>query len=181
MKQVLFAAATVVCCMLYSCQNASNSNMANSQGEKNKMSTHDIYQGIETGDTSKLTSIADDAIDHMGPHGTEINGGDNIKKMLADMHNHVKDLKLESTVMGTDSTGDYVFSLCRFTGTTVDSSMGMPAGGKMDSKSVDVIRFKDGKAVEHWGFMDPQEMMKMMPPMPHHGMEGKMMDSTHKK
>ena len=36
-------------------------------------------------------------------------------------------------------------------------------GGKpMTMTSVDVTKFKDGKAVEHWVFMDPLEMMTMM-------------------
>jgi isoquinoline 1-oxidoreductase beta subunit len=29
--------------------------------------------------------------------------------------------------------------------------------------AVHATNFKDGKAVEHWGFMEPREMMKMMP------------------
>jgi hypothetical protein len=33
-------------------------------------------------------------------------------------------------------------------------------------KSIEVAKFKDGKAVEHWSFMDMQDMMKMMPPPP---------------
>jgi hypothetical protein len=40
--------------------------------------------------------------------------------------------------------------------------MGMKAGQKMEVNSVDVAKFKDGKAVEHWIFMDPNDMMKMM-------------------
>ena len=43
--------------------------------------------------------------------------------------------------------------------------MGMP-NGPYDMKSIEVAKFKDGKAVEHWGFMDMQDMMKMMPPQP---------------
>jgi predicted SnoaL-like aldol condensation-catalyzing enzyme len=49
------------------------------------------------------------------------------------------------------------------TGTANDNSMGMTAGNKMDDKSVDVVKIKDGKMVEHWGFVDWQQMMKMMP------------------
>ena len=30
--------------------------------------------------------------------------------------------------------------------------------------SVDVAKFKDGKGVEHWIFMDPKQMMQMMMP-----------------
>jgi predicted SnoaL-like aldol condensation-catalyzing enzyme len=32
--------------------------------------------------------------------------------------------------------------------------------------AIEVVRFKDGKAVEHWSFMEPREMMKMMAQQP---------------
>ncbi len=38
--------------------------------------------------------------------------------------------------------------------------------GLYDMKSIEVAKFKDGKAVEHWSFMDMQGIMKMMPPPP---------------
>lgn len=66
---------------------------------------------------------------------------------------------------------EYVFSLMRFTGTS-DGAM-MPAG-PYDMQALQVVRFKDGKAVEHWEYMEPREMMKMMPPQP-------AMDTTQKK
>jgi hypothetical protein len=40
----------------------------------------------------------------------------------------------------------------------------MPANFKIDSKSVDVIRVDNMKMKDHWAYMDPAEMMKMMPP-----------------
>ena len=39
---------------------------------------------------------------------------------------------------------------------------GMKAGDSHTSNSVEVSKFKDGKAIEHWSFVDPAEMMKMM-------------------
>ena len=44
--------------------------------------------------------------------------------------------------------------------------MGVPPGSKYDMNAMEVSKFKDGKAVEHWTFMQPREMMKMMPPPP---------------
>jgi hypothetical protein len=35
--------------------------------------------------------------------------------------------------------------------------------GPYDMNGIEVVRFKDGKAVEHWAFMDARDMMKMMP------------------
>ena len=101
-------------------------------------------------------------------------GGDSIKHMLADMHNHVKDLKFDIISEATD--GDYIFSLVHVSGTTTDAMFGPPTGTKMDEKSVDVVKVKDGKMVEHWGFVDPNEMMKRMSGMP--AMDKKMHDTT---
>jgi predicted SnoaL-like aldol condensation-catalyzing enzyme len=165
MKQLVFVATAAICCCLFSCQNAGNNNMGSPDGEKNKMAVREIYKAIETGDVSKLSGIiADDAVDHLGMNGHEVRGGENIIKMLADMHNHMKDVKME--VLSEAVDGDLVFTWNRMTGTCTDSSMGMRAGMQMDFKSVDVSKFKDGKAIEHWGYMDPADMMKMMPPPP---------------
>jgi predicted ester cyclase len=99
--------------------------------------------------------------------------------MLADMHNHVKDLKFD--IIADAANGDYIFALVHISGTTNEAWMGMPAGTKMDEKGVDVVKIKDGKMVEHWGFVDANEMMKHMKAMQmDNKMEGKM-DSSKMK
>jgi hypothetical protein len=50
----------------------------------------------------------------------------------------------------------------RYSGTS-DGSMGMPKG-PFDMTSIELVKFRDGKAIEHWAFMQPQDMMKMMAP-----------------
>ena len=77
-------------------------------------------------------------------------------------HGASKDAKAE--IIKELADDDYVFSWMRFTGSS-DGSMGMPAG-PYDMTSIEVVKFKDGKAVEHWGFMEPREMMKMMAKQP---------------
>jgi hypothetical protein len=32
--------------------------------------------------------------------------------------------------------------------------------------SIELVKFKDGKAIEHWSFMETRDMMKMMAPPP---------------
>ena len=54
----------------------------------------------------------------------------------------------------------------RFTGTAATSDWGMAVGTKYDMTAIQVSKFKDGKATEHWEFMEPRELMKMMPPPP---------------
>jgi predicted ester cyclase len=131
-----------------------------SQAEKNKASSEVIYKAIETGDVSHLDSvIAKDFVDHAGEKG-DVKGIDSLKKMFAQMHNEINDLNIEEIANATD--GDYNIALIRMTGTTAKAMMGMPAGTKLDMKSVEVVKIKNGKATEHWGYMDPKDMMKMM-------------------
>ncbi|MEP6596140.1 MAG: ester cyclase [Ginsengibacter sp.] len=150
-----------------------------SESERNKANNRAVMKAIETGDSTVIdTLIASDAVDHAGPHMTEIKG-DSIKMMLGNMHNDVSDLKMD--IIADAAEGDYVFTLSRMTGTTANTAMGMPANTKMDMTGVDVVKFKDGKAVEHWSYMDPKDMMKMMPSGEDKMMGNKMKDTMMKK
>lgn len=121
-----------------------------------------VSNAFETGDISKVDSVvADDFVDHsdMG----DVNGRDSLKKMIVMMHEKMKDSKTE--VVNQAVSGDYVYSWMRYSGNS-DGSMGMPAG-PYDMKSIELVKFNgNNKAIEHWAFMDMQDMMKMMPPPP---------------
>jgi len=145
---------------------------AMSQADINKDHNRTVMKAIETGDSLAIDSlIAADAVDHSGPNMTEIKGGDSIKSMLTNMHRVVNDLKME--IIADAADGDYVLTLSKMTGTTTaNPGMGMPPNTKIDMTGVDVVKFKDGKAVDHWSYMDPKDVMKMMPPPGK--MEGKM-------
>jgi predicted ester cyclase len=152
MKKVLFAVSVSFCCLLMACSNA------NSGNDKNLSTSRDIFKGIETGDTAKLSSIASDAVDHAGPNG-DVTSGDSIKAYLSQIHNHIKDLKVD--ILGDAADGDYVYTWSKMSGTPVDSSMGFPANQPFTVSSVDIVKFRDGKAVEHWGFIDQKDVMMM--------------------
>ena len=148
-------------CLLMSCKDSSTTTSdATSKSEKNTENTKAVLKGIETGDLSVMDSfIADDVVDH-GDGMHEVRGRDSVKKMLADFHNHISDLKMDLIADATD--GDYEFSLIRMTGTTKDAMMGMPANTSIDRTNVGVVKMSDGKAKEHWLFANPKDMMKMM-------------------
>jgi ketosteroid isomerase-like protein len=80
--------------------------------------------------------------------------------MIQGMHATTKDMKME--VLKELADDDYVFAMARFRGTSTGGPM--PAG-PYDMHAAEVIKFKNGKAVEHWEYMDPGEMMKMMQKM----------------
>lgn len=48
----------------------------------------------------------------------------------------------------------------RYSGTS-EGSMGMPKG-PYDMTAIELVKFRDGKAVEHWSFMQMKDMMNMM-------------------
>ena len=55
---------------------------------------------------------------------------------------------------------DRVVSYITITGTHKGEFMGMPATGKeINIKAIDIVRVKDGHAVEHWGLTDNMTMM----------------------
>jgi predicted SnoaL-like aldol condensation-catalyzing enzyme len=153
MKKNLFVVCACTCCFLIACNNSANS------GNDNNISTsRDIFKGIEAGDTTKLSSIAADAVDHAGPYG-DVTGADSIKGMLAQIHNHIKDLKIE--ILNDATSGDYVYVWNKWTGTALDSSMGFSPNQPFNTSGVDIIKFRDGKAVEHWGFVDQKDVIAM--------------------
>jgi len=162
MKKIL-SGLSVAMFFLIACNNSPSATTAANSGTQNDVNMANnlkVYKAIETGDVSPIdTLIASDAIDHDGPNGTEVKGRDSILKMLSEMHNHVKDLKID--VITSATNGDYIFALVHVTGTTADSSMGMP-GKSIDEKGVDVVKLKDNKLVEHWGFSDDVQVAKEM-------------------
>jgi steroid delta-isomerase-like uncharacterized protein len=160
MKKNLALAVTGLLCLFISCKDSGATSMTD-VNQKNLDINAKIMKAIETGDAATINSlIADDVVDHMGPDGKEIKGGDKLKPMLIDMHKHMKDLKFD--VITTSANTDYVFTLSKISGTVIDSSMGMPAGTLMNENVVDLVKIKDGQVTEHWGYVDPAAMMKQM-------------------
>jgi hypothetical protein len=143
--------------------------------QKNLDAQHAVNKCFETKDFSKIGDyIAVDAVDHGGENG-DIKGLDSIKASMirdvAGMDNMKSDLVKEL------ADSDYVMSWYHFTGSFKNTEMGHKAGDKFDLNGVEVTRYKDGKGVEHWTFMDPKEMAKMMAGM----MPPPMMKDTLKK
>jgi predicted SnoaL-like aldol condensation-catalyzing enzyme len=148
MKSFLTLLSMATCSFIISC----NSGGMSATAKKNIEVNEAITKSYETGDFSKIADyIAADAIDHGGEHG-DVKGLDSIVASLKRYHEMMPDMK--STIKKTMADDEYVF-----TWSTVSGTMN---GQKSEMTSVDVVKFKDGKAVEHWLYMDPAEMAKMM-------------------
>jgi predicted SnoaL-like aldol condensation-catalyzing enzyme len=181
MKTILFAAVCFALCFT-SCNSDNKSGAANdntsgtasdnSMTQKNLDASHVVDKAFETGDVSGIDSaVANDFVDHTDRGDMN---RDSLKAMIKMVHATNKDMKMETIKELADD--EYVFSLMHFTGTS-DGTM-MPKG-PYDMQAIEVVKYKDGKAVEHWEYMEAGEMMKMMEKM--QGMNKKMNNSNKKK
>jgi hypothetical protein len=175
MKKFLMIASAGLICFMTACNNSgekksasadttaasTSSSTSSSTGDKNIAAVHAVNEAIMAGEVGKLDQyIAADGVDHAGEHG-DIKGLDSIKANLKRFHDEYKDMKLES--LQDAASGDYVFSLTRFTGTNTVASMGAPAGTHFDMTAVEVVKFgSDGKATDHWEYISMPDAMKMM-------------------
>ncbi len=160
-KIALLITAAIFCCFV-SCNNEKTSAVGetkeeNTAAKKNLDAMHTVTKAFDTGDPSMIDSVvASDFVDHTDRGDM---GRDSLKAMVVAWKKASKDSKTE--IIKELADDEYGFSWLRFTGTS-DGSMGMPAG-PYNMTSIEVVKFnKDSKAVEHWGFMEMREAMKMM-------------------
>jgi len=167
MKKLLSLFAGAILVLMVSCNNEKSSvettagtKEESSAAKKNLEASHVVIKAFDTGDPSMIDSVvASDFVDHSE---AKDQNRDSLKAMIVAWKADSKDSKTE--VIKELADDDYVFSWLRFTGTS-SGKMDMPAG-PYNMTAIEVVRFKDGMAVEHWSFMEPREMMKMMAQQP---------------
>lgn len=170
MKKLAFAFSAVVLCLLFSCNDATQATNAggmSDKAKKNSETNQAIIKMFEKGDFSKLGDyIATDAVDHTTPKG-EVKGLDSIRALFNYFASMSSDTKIETVKEMADD--NYVMSWIKqsWTAKVDDPMMGMKAGDKGNMESIEVTKYNsEGKVTDHWGFINMNDMMKMMPQMP---------------
>ena len=88
-----------------------------------------------------------------------------LKKGFTEFRAAFPDMKITLNEVWAD--GDVVIGHFTQTGTMTGAMGTMPASGKpMNISGVDIVRIKDGKAVEHWGYSEEMKMAQQMGWMP---------------
>lgn len=163
MKKFLFIISVAALFFISSCSDKKEGTGGMSEKAKKNMEVNNaILKMFETGDWSKVGDyIATDAVDHAGPKG-DIVGLDSLKAYFAQMGQMMSNMKNE--VVKTLADDEYVMSWVKGSGTAKMDlpEWGMKAGQTHTGNSVEVSKFRDGKVVEHWTFMNAGEMMQMM-------------------
>ncbi len=178
MKKLQFILLAGSLLFITSCSSKKEGGGKSDATKKNMEAMHGITNCFDTKDFSKLGDfIAEDGIDHSGQNG-DIKGLANMKTEYAKMLDGFEGSKTE--IIKEFGDDEYVMTWQRYSGTLKTDQMGMKAGEKFVSSAIEVAKFKDGKAVEHWTMMEPAEVMKMMGTPPMEDKMGPAKDSTGK-
>jgi len=158
MKKLVVAFSAIALFALFACN--SNSGGMSDKAKKNLENARAISKTFETKDLSKLGDYIDsNVIEHASPDGNQ-KGLENLKKSFEEMIGAMSDAKMEAVQeMAND---DYVFQWLDESWTQTKEAMGMQPG-QYNFKVVEVSKFNtDSKVIEHWAFMDFNDMTKMM-------------------
>jgi predicted ester cyclase len=156
-KNYLFLLLLPLLAVFTSCQNKSGQ-----LDQQRKDAFIQVNKILESGNADELDAyIAENAVDHQAEAEGGATGLAGIKDLFRNYHKIFPDLHLTVHTMAV--SGDTLFGYVTFSGTPNEPFMGMPANQPISSNSVDMIRFEGDKMVEHWGFIDMSELMKMMP------------------
>jgi predicted SnoaL-like aldol condensation-catalyzing enzyme len=165
MKKFLFILSAGVIFLLSSCESKKESGGTSETAKQNVEANNAIMKMFESGDWSKVGDYIDkDAVDHAGPKG-DIKGLDSLKAYFDQMGQMMTNMK--NDIVKTLADDEYVMCWVKGSATAkIDlPEWNMKAGDTHTASSIEVSKFKDGKVVEHWSFMDVVDMSKMMAAM----------------
>jgi steroid delta-isomerase-like uncharacterized protein len=92
-------------------------------------------------------------------------GREGVKLLTQMLRSAFPDFK--ATIEDMLAEGDKVMIRMTWSGTQQGEFMGVPPTGKrMSIQVIDIVRFSDDKAVEHWGVMDSMGMMQQLGAIP---------------
>ena len=132
----------------------------------NKALMRRVYDEVINGGNVALIDelVAADFIEHEEFPGLA-GGREGMKQFFTMMRTAFPDLRM--AVDDLIAEGDKVVARTTMSGTHKGKFMGMdPSGKQFRVSAIDVIRFADGKAVEHWGLTDAAAMMEQIGAIP---------------
>ena len=134
--------------------------------EELKAKARRIWEEIfPSGDVGRLAEvIAEDSINH-GARPDEPPGLAGVQQTMLWLGRVFSDQRWEiHQVIGE---GDVVVVYCTFHGRHTGDLMGIPPTNRVVAQDyVHILRFEDGKAVEHWGVRDDMALMQQLGVLP---------------
>jgi steroid delta-isomerase-like uncharacterized protein len=126
-----------------------------------------VFDIFNSGDYTHLGEFIDENFADHSPMQGQKPGLSGLKEMFESMKQGYPDMKFTINDIIVNSACDKAAVLITFTGTNTGEMMGMkPTGKAVNVQGIDYLYFKNGKATEHWGYMDMETMMKQLGMMP---------------
>lgn len=118
-----------------------------------KMVVTAFYQAVNAKNYDSMAKyMITDFVDHT-PYAGQAAGAYGVQHAFEEMYKSVPDLKIQVQQLVAD--GDTVVARISMVGTHKGTFMGLPASGKpFRMGGLDMIRVKNGKATERWGYLD---------------------------
>ena len=122
-----------------------------------------IDEGFTHGDLGVVDELmAPDCVEHQRGNAP---GTDGAKDVIRTLHRWMSEFTL--TIEDLVAVDDMVWSRNRARGVNTGSVMGNPpTGWRVEVEVIDIVRFEDGKIVEHWGIADQMGLMLQLGAMP---------------
>lgn len=170
-KMFQFLAVVLSLCII-SCGDMNKKSDNSAAMEKNMEAMKNVYAAFESGNSDNIGNwVADNIVDHSPDPNVKSTGIDGIKETIKMFKTSFPDMKQNVTGMWADK--DMVIAHFNMKGMNSGPMGPMPATNKsVDVNGVDIIRFENGKAVEHWGYWEETKMMQQMGMMPEMGTAG---------
>ncbi len=135
----------------------------NAAKDQMKQAAQDLLDAWWSGKTDGLDAVvAENFTTHMSMPSVSSTGAQKLKDMIAMSNAAFTGNKAEDLHLTAE--GDRVVAHYRWKGKNT-GAMGeaMPATNKpVDVECVDILRFENGKIVEHWGYMEEMKMMEQL-------------------
>jgi predicted ester cyclase len=137
--------------------------------ERNKTGFRSVYEeGLNEGNLAVADELIDPEFLDREAHPGGNRGPESLRHLITMLRTAFPDLRF--TIEALVAEGDTVAGRLTMNGTHTGPLMGMPpTGRKVRQAHMHFVRFRDGKAVEHWGVRDDMGMMRQMGLMPEPG------------
>ncbi len=127
----------------------------------NKTITRSFYAAVTEGTFSVIDELVSETFIEHEETPTDADGRDGLHELFQAMHAAFTDFAMNIEDMVAE--GDKVFVRATMQGIQRAEFLGIPSKGKpMLVPVADVLRFENGRIVEHWGLMDTGQLMQQL-------------------
>jgi predicted ester cyclase len=133
---------------------------------ENKAGFRRTYEELLNGGELSVADelVAPDFVNHEAPPGKD-RGPESMRGLATMLRTAFPDLHF--TIEDLVAEGDTVAGRVTMSGTHEGPFMGMPPTGRsVRQDQMHIVRFRDGKAIEHWGVRDDLSMMRQLGVIP---------------